>query len=494
MSTSPSASQNHQSFSEKSNAPSPEIGEEVAALFRDLRLEIEYASIDLLNEYEGNTRTHSPEQVEQVGASFEAFGIVAPFIADEMYKLIAGHARLAAAKAAGYTEVPVVRLTHLNDIQKKALRIGLNRLGEKGGWDRKRLADEFIAVLEFEAKLKLDISSTGWSFPEVDQILQEAKGDGPVEDLVPEPSRRAAPVSQRGDIIECGEHRLINGDARRPETYAALLGDARAAMGIHDPPYNVSVTKHISRTGRHPEFLQGVGEFSSEAFEQFLAEPQRAAIAHSRPGAAQLWFMDWRHMREMLNAGLSVGLVLRNLCVWDKCVGANGSLFRSQHELVFVFADPRGSLINNVQLGRFGRNRTNVWRWPGGPSLQKERLLHPTPKPVGMLAEAIRDFSHRGDIVLDSFSGSGSTIIAAAKTGRRCYAIELDPHYVDVAVRRWEDWSGETARHAQTGLTFPELRELRRAQPTSPAPVTQTEPSDTTPPMRVRHRARPVAR
>ena len=192
-------------------------------------------------------------------------------------------------------------------------------------------------------------------------------------------------------------------------------------------------------------------------------------------------------MQEMVTAGRSAELVLINLCVWDKGSGAMGSLYRSQHEMVFVFADPNGPLLNNVQLGRFGRNRTNVWSWPGASSLRKELKLHPTPKPVGLLAEAIRDVSNRGDIVLDCFTGSGSSIIAAAKTGRRGRAIELDPLYVDVAVRRWQTWSGEKARHGETGLSFDELAEVRRATPAKAADTENRAPSPVST-MRIRRR------
>lgn len=467
------------------------VGDQVSTLYRDLKLAIEYVPIDTVKAYATNPRTHSRQQVSALESSIRAFGFVAPVVIDENDTIIGGHGVLAASKQAGYSEVPVVRLTHLSEAQKKALRIGLNRLAELAGWDRKLLALEFNNVLEIDATLTLDfeLTITGFSAPEVDQIIEEAKDDPSAEDLVPEHETAEPPVSRVGDLWICDEHRLINADARHPETYSTLLGDERAALGLHDSPYNVSVTKHVSRSGRHGEFVMGIGELTEQEFTTFLADFLRQAAAYSRPGAVQWAFMDWRHIGEMLNAGRSVGLRHVNLCIWDKGVGAMGSLLRSQHELVFMFADPSGPLLNNVQLGRFGRNRTNVWSWPGAQSLRKELELHPTPKPVGLLAEAIRDVSHRGDIVLDSFSGSGSTIIAAAKTGRRGYAIELDSHYVDVAVRRWEQWSGGTARHAQTGLTFQELRATRLQAAGSESSAANASP-DAVAPVRVRHRTR----
>jgi hypothetical protein len=475
---------------ERTDTPSP--ANTVRALYPDLILKIEQRPISTLNIYETSARLHTPPQLKVLIKSLQAFGFVAPILVDENDVVVGGHGVLLAAKELGYTKVPVVRLTHLTEAEKKALRIVLNRAAELAGWDRKLLKVEFNSILEFSANLSVDfdLGLTGWSMPEIDRILDEEAEDGS-DDLVEDLDRRKTPVSRSGDIYLLGEHRIINGDARNPASYAALLGDERAAVGLHDAPYNIS-TKQISKSGRHSDFIFAHGELSVEAFTAFLADFLRHASAYSRPGAVQFSFIDWRHIGEMLEAGRSAGLALANLCIWDKGSGAWGSPYRGQHEMVFVFADPREPLLNNVQLGKFGRNRTNVWSWPGALSLRKELELHPTPKPVGLLAEAIRDVSNRGDIVLDSFSGSGSTIIAAAKTGRRGRAIELDPHYVDVGVRRWEKWSGGVARHAATGQTFDQLKETRRAEARgSDAGATDNKQTDTPGPARVRHRARP---
>jgi hypothetical protein len=235
-------------------------------------------------------------------------------------------------------------------------------------------------------------------------------------------------------------------------------------MGVHDAPYDVPISGHVAKPGRHKEFVMGAGELGA-AFTPFLSAFLQASSAFLTPGGYQFCFMDWRHISEMLAAGQAAGLELKNLCVWNKGSGAMGSLYRSQHELVFVFKDPKSPGANHVQLGKFGRNRTNVWDYPGAASLRKELELHPTPKNVRMIADAIRDVTSRNDVVLDAFSGSGTTIIASAKVGRRGYAVELDPHYVDVGVRRWEQWSGEVARHAETGLTFAEMAEQRNQAP-----------------------------
>jgi hypothetical protein len=481
MNTAPSTSPRR----ERTDTPTP--ANTVRALYPDFILKIEQRPISAVKVYETSARLHTPPQLKVLVNSVQAFGFVAPIIVDENDVVVGGHGVLLAAKELGYAEVPVVRLMHLNEAEKKALRIVLNRAAELAGWDRKLLKVEFKSILEFNANLSVDfdLGLTGWSMPEIDRILDEAEADDDSDDLHEDPNRREAPVSRVGDIWLLDEHRIINGDARDPASYAALLGGERAAVGLHDAPYNLA-TKRISKSGRHSDFIYAHGELSIEAYIVFLADFLRLASAHSRPGAVQFSFIDWRHIGEMLEAGRSAGLALANLCIWDKGSGAFGSPYRGQHEMVFVFSDRRAPVLNNVQLGKFGRNRTNVWSWPGASSLRRELKLHPTPKPVGLLAEAIRDVSNRGDIVLDCFSGSGSTIIAAAKTGRRARVIELDPHYVDVGVQRWEKWSGGVARHAATGLTFDQLKEKRLAKAPSSDQAAESDQG----PTQVRHRAR----
>ncbi|MEW6748070.1 MAG: DNA methyltransferase, partial [Planctomycetota bacterium] len=334
------------------------------------------------------------------------------------------------------------------------------------------LALEFKDLLEIDLKLDLtfDLTITGFSSPEIDALVTSSDTEeADMDDALPGPAQRRAAVSRLGDLWSLGEHRIICGNARERSTYEALMGEDRAAMGIHDAPYNVSIPKHVSKSGKHPEFVMGVGELSVPEFTTFNTDWLMMASAFSQLGAIQYAFMDWRHMGEMLEAGRTAGLELKNLAVWNKGVGGMGSLLRSQHELVFMFKEPSAPHINNVQLGKFGRNRTNVWDYPGAASLREELELHPTPKPVALVADAIRDVSNRNDLVLDAFSGSGTTIIAAASTGRRARVIELDPYYVDVAIRRWEAWSGERARHMETGLSFAELEERRGEGPAEAA-------------------------
>ncbi|WP_261404497.1 DNA modification methylase [Chenggangzhangella methanolivorans] len=401
--------------------------------------------------------------------------------------LIAGHGRVAAAKLLGRKSVPAVRVSHLDDAQKRALRLADNKIAENAGWDKKLLAIEFaeLVAIDLKTDISFDLTVTGFASPEIDRLIETGGAEGEQkdeDDSVPETPGQL--VTRLGDMFELGDHRIVCGDSTDLATYAALLGDEKAAMSISDAPYNVSIRNHVG-SSRHSEFVMGVGEMTAEAFTTFLANFLMMCSRFCRAGAVHMAFMDWRHMAEMLAAGAASKLELKNLCVWDKGSGAMGSLYRSQHELVFVFKEPSAPHANNVQLGKFGRNRTNVWAYPGAAGLRKELELHPTPKPVAMIADAIRDVSNRNDIVLDAFSGSGTTIIAAAKTGRRARVIELDPAYVDVAIRRWEAWSGGVARHVETGASFAELAAMRSAK-SDETPEPEVEPAPAA--IRVRRR------
>ena len=474
-------------------------------LYRNLQLVIEEVPTRELKSYERNARTHSKRQIEQIAESICAFGFVSPLLVDASGTLIAGHGRLAAAKMLKYATVPVVRIDHLDEAQKRALRIADNQLAALAGWDKGLLALEFKDLLAFDLKLDLsfDLGVTGFAAAEIDRLVDDTTEQDSSDDAAPEPDLKARPVARLGDLWILGEHRILCGDAREAASYSALLGDERAAMSISDSPYNISLNQMVSKSGKHADFCMGVGEMTPTKFTAFLTSFLTHSRAFSQAGAIHFSFMDWRHMGEMLAAGQGAGLELKNLCVWNKSsAGMGGGGYRSQHELTFMWKDPGAPHINNVQLGKFGRNRTNVWDFPGAAGLRKELELHPTPKPVSLVSEAIRDVSNRNDIVIDCFSGSGTTIIAAGKTGRRARVIELDPRYVDVAIKRWQDWSGETAIHASTSLSFAQTAEQRAAPPDPPdsAPCPQTPITDgsepnlpSSPPVRMRCRIPVVA-
>jgi DNA modification methylase len=386
--------------------------------------------------------------------------------------VIAGHGRLQAAKSIGMQLVPVVAISSLSDADQKALTIADNRIAELSIWDRDILAIEYQGLhdLQFD-----DIEVTGFSLGEIDTILDEASEKKPVEpgpedDL---PPLLVTPVSRKGDLWILGSHRLLCGDARSDTDYGRLLEGETADLVLTDPPFNVRVDGNVSGLGkiRHEEFAMASGEMSEAEFTSFLSTFLGCAKAHSRDGAILFVFMDWRHLFELTCAGREQGLAAKNLIVWAKDNAGMGTFYRSKHELVFVFKKPDGAHINTFELGQHGRYRTNVWEYAGVNTFRAGRLdelaMHPTVKPVAMLADAIRDVTKRGAIVLDPFAGSGSTLIAAEKTGRQARCIEYEPKYCDVIVRRWQAYTGKVAMFDGTDLTFEDFEGARAASATN---------------------------
>lgn len=408
-----------------------------------------------------NARMHPERHIKQLARSIEAFGFNCPVLVDGSNHVIAGHGRLLAATHLGWSEVPTIMLEHLTPDQVRAYRIADNRLTDCSTWDERLLAEQLKELAG--ADLDFDLEAIGFEMPEIDLRIQSLGDmDDEADDSVTGPSADEPAVSVPGDVWQLGPHRIVCGSALESETYDALLQGGRAAMVFTDPPYNVPIAGHVSGKGaiQHAEFAMASGEMSREAFTAFLSEALAAMKRSSVAGALLYACIDWRHLGELTAAGEGQGLELKNVCVWDKGCGGMGSLYRSQHELVFVFKAGSAPHTNNVQLGRFGRNRTNVWSYPGVNSFARETgegnllALHPTVKPVALVADAILDASERGDIVLDPFLGSGTTVIAAEKTGRSGYGIELDPRYVDTAVCRWQRLTGRQAVHAVSGQTF----------------------------------------
>jgi 16S rRNA G966 N2-methylase RsmD len=431
-----------------------------------LRLSIVYRRIEELKPDPANPRLHSRKQIRQIANSIREFGFVAPVLIDRDDKVIAGHGRLLACPELGITEVPTVRLDHLTRAQARAFMIADNRLTEIATWDDQLLAVQLkeLSLLDLDFSLEL----TGFELPEIDlriAVLDDAPeaADDPA-DVLPE-AAAGPPLSQVGDLWVLGHHHLLCGNALDPAAFAAVMGEKRAAMVFTDPPYNVPIDGHASRLGaiHHRSFPMASGEMKPTEFTAFLRQVFRNLAAFSADGSIHFSCMDWRHLEELLAAGCDVYSELKNLCVWVKANGGMGSLYRSQHELVFVFKHGCNEHRNNVQLGRFGRNRSNVWHYPGVNSFARcgeegnLLALHPTVKPVAMVADAILDCSARGDIVLDAFLGSGTTLIAAERTGRRCYGLELDAAYVDTIIRRWQAQTGGSACHAVTGRRFDDL-------------------------------------
>jgi DNA modification methylase len=429
-------------------------------LERDLKIEMR--PIAVLKPYAHNPRTHSARQVRQLADSIQQFGFTNPILLDPENGVIAGHGRIEAAKLMGLEAVPTIRLDEMSEAQKRAYVLADNKLAENAGWDRQLLALE----LQYLSKLDLDfdLSVTGFATAEIDLLIGEIEIGQTVEQVDEVPPVAVEAVSRPGDLWLLGEHRLLCADATKAVSFERLLDGAEAQMVFIDPPYNVPIGGHVCGGGtiRHREFVMASGEMSEAQFIAFLQGSFEQLAAHSGDGSLHFICMDWRHLFELLSAGRAVYTELKNLCVWNKDNGGLGSLYRSKHELVFVFKRGTGTHINNVELGRFGRNRTNVWDYAGVNTLREGRLddlaMHPTVKPVALVADAMRDCSKRDGIVLDCFGGSGTTLIAAAQTGRRGYLMELDPLYVDVTIRRFEQLIGTTAIHADTGLSFAQLQ------------------------------------
>lgn len=427
-------------------------------------LSVVYRAIDELKLDPKNPRRHSRRQIEQIAESITAFNFNAPVLLDGDDNVVAGHGRLLACRHLGWDRVPTIRLAHLTPAQAKAYLIADNRLTEVSTWDDKLLAEQLKELSLLDLSFDLDV--TGFDMAEIDlriESLNEKDADPDPADEVEVTTGPA--VTKPGDIWVLGGHRIICGNALEEATYKALLLNSTAAIVFTDPPYNVRVQGHVGGKGaiRHREFATASGEMDKAEFTEFLRQTCSLLVAHSKPGSVHYLCIDWRHLSEILAAGQAIYSDQLNLCVWVKNNGGMGSLYRSKHELVLVFKNGTDPHCNNVQLGKFGRNRTNVWNYRGVNDFARETeegnllALHPTVKPVALVADAILDCSNRGDVVLDAFLGSGTTVIAAERTGRRCYGIEIDPLYVDTAIRRWQKFTGDRAIHAATQRSFAEI-------------------------------------
>ena len=394
-----------------------------------------------------NARTHPKRQIEQIVASIRAFGFTNPVLVEPSGKVIAGHGRLLAAKQIGMAEIPVIELGGLSEAQARTLRLADNKIALNAGWDVEILKLELgdLALPEFE----MDLSLTGFSGGEIDVILKGQ--DDPDDEVIP-----AVPVTPRtrpGDIWQLGEHRIGCGDGRDVAFLRAVVGDSPVDAAFLDPPYNVKINGHANAKGRHREFAMASGEMTTPAFRTFLTETLGACVAVSRPGAVHFVCIDWRHMDDVSVACSPLYDELLNICVWNKSNAGMGSLYRSKHEMVFVYRVPGASHTNAVELGKHGRNRTNVWDYASVNSMRGSRredlALHPTVKPVAMVADAICDVTRQGELVLDIFLGSGTSLIAAERVGRRFRGTDIDPAYIDVAIARWVQLTGKNAVLAQ---------------------------------------------
>jgi DNA modification methylase len=419
--------------------------------------------IDSLIPYAGNAKRHPKEQIRKLVESIREFGFLAPIVADQQNNVLAGHGRLLAAQQLELPAVPVLLCDHLTPAQVRAYRLADNRIAEDAPWDPALLKVELEYLMQYDFKME----ATGFSVCEIDQALTVEIDNADEEPETPDLPGAAETVSLLGDVWELHRHRVVCGDARDPKVVQSLMENEQARQVLTDPPYDVKIQGHVSGLGKHQhaEFAMASGEMSDAEFSQFLTDAIGASVTAVVDGGLVFAFMDWRHLVQLHQAATAVGLQHINLAVWVKSNGGMGSLYRSQHELVWMGKKGKAPHINNVQLGRDGRYRTNVWHYRGMNAFGDDRdaslAMHPTVKPVSLLADAILDVTRPKDIVLDPFLGSGSTLMAAERTHRRGYGIEIDPRYVDVVLMRWMKQTGLSPIHVASGKTFEQMRATR---------------------------------
>lgn len=408
------------------------------------------------------TRRSTPEHVARLATSIADLGFTVPILVRDG-EIIDGHVRVEAASKLGLEKVPAIEVGHLSPEEIRKLRLALNRTAELGEWDFERLREEIIDLTELE----VDLTATGFTVQDIDIILLDDAGGQDGEDGDDIPGADGPVVSRTGDLWLLGEHRVLCGNALDGEVAARLLGGKPVDLVLTDPPYNVPIAGNVSGLGRkvHGEFAMASGEMDDDEWQAFLDRTLAVLADSLAEGGVVFAFMDWRSIHRVYAAGAVAKLKLINLVVWYKQAGAMGGLYRSAHELIAVFCKGASPRTNNVALGRHGRNRTNVWEAPGanrqGSSAHAMLGQHATPKPVELCVDAILDVTQRGGTVLDIFLGSGTTLIAAEKTGRACRGIEIEPRFVDVTIRRWEALTGQDAVLETTGETFAQVSEGR---------------------------------
>ena len=405
-----------------------------------------------------NLRKHSRAQLSAIARSINSFGFNAPILVDKNDQVVAGHGRLEAARSLGLDRVPVVKLNNLSEAQAKAYMLADNKLTDRSSWDDGLLAIHLKELSEIASEFEIEV--TGFEIPEIDLLIQGIDDQEDMDEADGFTVTQAPAVSKLGDLWTLGNHRIFCGNALDATAYAALLGDEQASAVFTDPPYNARIKGNVSGLGKvqHREFVMASGEMTDGQFASFLSQAPGHCKSWTTAGALIYAAMDWRRTAAMEFARSANALDLVNLCVWVKSNGGMGAFYRSRHELIFVFRNGSQPHRNNVQLGKFGRNRTNVWHYAGATSFPRRGKhddwdLHPTVKPIRLVSDALLDSTKRDDMVLDPFLGSGTTVLAAERTGRRSRTIELDPLYVDTAILRWEKMTGLDAQDAN-GITF----------------------------------------
>ena len=413
-------------------------------------LAIELYPVHALKLHARRLRKSDPAHVREVANSISTLGFNVPLLVGKDNVVIDGDSRLEAAKRLGLSSVPCIPVHHLDETEQRLLRLAVNRLGEKGTWDLDELEAEFRELVIADAPIEI----SGFGLDEVDQLIDE--GEAEPEDLDLAPSQGPA-TAQPGDVFRLGAHRLICGDATDPAIVERLMGEDVARLVLTDEPFTVPIEGHVSRGG-HQDLAMASGEMTDARFLEFNRKWMDAVLPYLVDGGILGTFIDWRGLPAAHATATALGLRPLSLVVWAKTSAGQGSLYRSQHELLPLFKKGEAAHVSNIARGKRGRHRSNLWIYPGVSSRRsdgRKGLQHyPTVKPTAMLEDALIDLTNRGDIVLDPFLGSGSTLMAAEKTGRICHGIELDPLYVDVIIRRYEVATRKSALLADTGEPF----------------------------------------
>jgi DNA modification methylase len=401
-------------------------------------MSIQEISIGRIKPNSRNARTHSAKQIRQIANSIVAFGFANPLLVSEDGELIAGHGRYAAAKLLGLENVPVVVVAGLSPAKQRALAIADNKIAENAGWNRERLAIEMPELAGLLSAEGLDVSILGFEPVEIEHIQTDfERSAADPQDTVRPKWCEAVAVSKPGDLWVLGNHKLLCGDARGAADVARLMTGCRADVAFLDPP--------------RAEFAMAGGEMSSPDFVHFLRRSFDAAASVSREGAVHFVCMDWRRIAEIMAAAEQIYGKAIDVAVWVRPEAGQGYLYRNQHEFIGVFGVGR----LDTEPGRRKCPRSNVWHYAAVNGRLVE--LHPTAKPIALVADAMKDCTRRGDVVLDTFAGPGTTVMAAERVGRHARALEVEPRLVDIAIRRWQAITRRDAVHAESRLSFDEI-------------------------------------
>lgn len=417
---------------------------------------IEIVATDEIKIVKGNPNKHTNEHIDEISKNISQFGLMVPILKNKNNELITGEGRYLALKELGCSYIASLTIENLSAEILRAYRIADNQLTRSTEFDYSVLNQEFKFLYDY----KILGTDLGFSALQIDKIYNY-QIESPKQTPSKEPEEvlelKDADIPERvkaGDLWRAGDSFILCANSLKTDSFKYLMQGELAKLVLTDSPYNVPVSGHICGNGKikHQEFKMASGEMSDEEFEKNFVTPYMGnCIKYSQNGSLHYHFIDWRGLRIFLNVGYKLYSDLKNICVWAKSNGGGmGSLYRSQHEMVCVFKNGDAPHINNVELGKNGRNRTNVWEYPGIRANTPESLellrLHPTVKPTALLYDILLDVTNQNDIVLDCFGGSGSTLIAAYRSRRRARIIEISPHYCDVILWRWEKESGKKAK------------------------------------------------